>query len=115
MFRYKLRTLLIALAVVPPIIGAVAYGYLSTRQVAFTSSTWQAQPQERPRMIRDLLAQHLLDGKSQNEVLAILGAPDSTSDQRLIYWAGTDGVIDDMWLEVGFQNGNVVAVRYYPD
>jgi hypothetical protein len=115
MLRYKLRTLLIVLALVPPIIGALAYGYFSTRPVEFLPGRWQADRRQRPRMVKDLLAKHLLEGKSRDEVQALLGAPDSTGDQRLIYWAGTDGVIDDMWLALVLQNGKVVAVKYYPD
>ena len=46
---------------------------------------------------------------------AWMGPPDLDRNGTHVYWAGTDGVIDDMWLEVDFENDGVLDVRYVPD
>lgn len=69
-------------------------------------------------MVRDLLENHDLAGKSREYVDLMLGVPcgrDSDRNGKYTYWAGTDGVIDDMWLEVQFEGDSVVSVRYIPD
>ncbi|MEZ6035726.1 MAG: hypothetical protein R3C17_21725 [Planctomycetaceae bacterium] len=55
---------------------------------------------------------------SRGDIDEILGKPrggDSFSEGKYIYWAGTDGVIDDMWLEIDFETDIVIATRYVPD
>ncbi|MEZ6031749.1 MAG: hypothetical protein R3C17_01475 [Planctomycetaceae bacterium] len=69
-------------------------------------------------MIRDLLDNHDLVGKSRESIDAMLGVPngrDSVRNGKYIYWAGSDGVIDDMWLEIEFSADTVVSRKYYPD
>jgi hypothetical protein len=69
-------------------------------------------------MVDDLLKNQQLLGLSREEVQQLLGVPsgrDSIRDGKYVYWAGTDSVIDDMWLEIDFEFGSVVATRYVPD
>jgi len=69
-------------------------------------------------MVRDFLDNHDLAGASRDEINTMLGLPsgrDSIRNGKYIYWAGTDGIIDDIWLEIGFENETVVSVRYVPD
>lgn len=115
MFRYKLRTLILVLALVPPLIGGIAYVLASQRPIAFDSVVWTGDRNQRPRMVADLLANHSLIGIDPNALEARLGPADSRLGDHWLYWAGTDGVIDDMWLDLTIQGGKVVAVKYYPD
>jgi len=69
-------------------------------------------------MVRGLLKNHDLAGKSRKFVDEMLGVPevrDSVRNGKYLYWAGSDGVIDDMWLDVHFDNDTVVSVDYVPD
>ena len=113
MFRYKLRSLLIVLAL--GLIGGIAFALASRRPIAFDSEVWTSDRDERPRMVADLLANHSLVGIPSDELDAQLGPPDSRLGDHWIYWAGTDGIIDDMWLDLTVQGGKVAAVKYYPD
>jgi hypothetical protein len=79
---------------------------------------WQQQEHLRPRMVRNLLGEHQLVGMSRGDIDDMLGKPsdrDSIRHGTYIYWAGTDGVIDDMWLNITFENDIVTATRYVPD
>ena len=114
--RYRLRILMIATAFCLVVAGISVGIHYATRPIAFSPSTWRAHPGQRPRMITDVLAKRPFQGKSRAEVEALLGEYDPGSDdERLIYRAGSDGVIDDMWLEIRFKGGKAYDVRYYPD
>jgi len=100
------------------LIAAGIVVFLTTRSLPFDSTRWKNEEDVRPRFIRDLLDNHDLAGASRDEVNAMLGVPsgrDLIQDGKYIYWAGTDGVIDDMWLEIEFENEKVVSIRYVPD
>jgi len=87
------------------------------RDVPFDSAAWKNDPSRRPRMVRSLLARDL-QGATRAEIDTMLGVPsgrDSARPDLYIYWAGTDGVIDDMWLELQFVDDRVNAVSYGPD
>ena len=66
-------------------------------------------------MVDDLLSKRILDHLSRAEVETLLGPPASVRDGVYVYWAGTDGVIDDLWLEIEFQDGRVSQARCIPD
>jgi hypothetical protein len=88
------------------------------REIQFDSALWQQQKRLRPRMIHSLLGEYQLLGISRGDVDEMLGKPsgrDSIREGNYIYWAGTDGGIDDMWLEIDFENDIVTATRYLPD
>jgi len=112
---YRLRTLMFAIFSCLVVAGVGVGVHHVTRPIEFSPSTWRAYPGQRPRMVRDLFTKRPLEDKSRAEVEALLGESDpSSNEDRLIYWAGVDG-IDDMWLEVSFREGTVVGVKYYPD
>ena len=88
------------------------------RDRPFDSTSWKNENDTRPQMIRDLLDNKVLVGKSRESIDAMLGVPrgrDSVRNGIYIYWAGSDGVIDDMWLEIEFSADTVVSRKYYPD
>ena len=94
------------------------YAYVN-RQIPFSSEAWKANVSQRPRMVQNLLADYDLKAKSRDDIDELLGVstapPDAVVGDQYIYWAGTDGVIDDMWLEITFKQDQVVDVRYVPD
>jgi hypothetical protein len=93
-----------------------AYGFwVLYRPIPFDSSTWKSSRNSRPRMVDDLLSKSLLDGMSSAEIDSLLGPPDLNRNGTYVYWAGTDGVIDDLWLEVDFESDRVTHVRHVPD
>jgi len=97
-------------------LNAAGLAYLFThRNVPFDSTRRKNDEDIRPQMVHDLLENHDLAGESHEVVRTLLGAPrgrDSVRNGTYIYWAGTDGVIDDMWLEISFDNELVVAVHH---
>ena len=91
---------------------------LTHRELPFESIRWKNDVNTRPQMVRDLLDNHSLVGKSRESIDTMLGVPtgrDSVRNDKYIYWAGSDGVIDDMWLEIEFVGDTVVSIRYVPD
>jgi hypothetical protein len=88
------------------------------RDRPFDSTRWKNEKDARPQMVRDLLDNHDLVGKSRESIDTMLGIPsgcDSIGNGKYIYWAGLDGVIDDMWLEIEFSADTVVSRKYCPD
>ncbi len=98
------------------IVGLYVY---NNRQISFNSSDWKMNVSKRPRMIESLLRDHKLVGAARESIDDLLGVPSASRDSvigdRYIYWAGSDGVIDDMWLEIRFADDHVVDARYIPD
>lgn len=90
----------------------------SYRDLPFDSARWKTESDLRPQMVRDLIENHNLEGASRESVDALLGVPkgrDSVQKGKYIYWAGTDGIIDDRWLEIEFENRIVVSMCYVSD
>ena len=101
------------------IVAFISVSAYLNRDIPFTSEGWKSDLSQRPRMVSDLLTKNTLAGASRAEVETMLGVPsdgpDSIIADRYVYWAGTDGVIDDMWLEVTFSEDRVTDVRHVPD
>jgi hypothetical protein len=97
----------------------VAMVVWSTMQpLPFDSSQWKADRANRRRMIDDLLTNHTLKGQNREQINDLLGkpqAPDTVGEAKSIYEISSDGIMDDMWLELRFDADRVVEVRYYPD
>ena len=114
----QLKRILVALVFIA-IVGFVAVCAYRNRDIPFTSERWKSNPSQRPRMVSDLLADGKLDGATRADVDRMLGVPstgpDSIIGDKYVYWAGTDGVIDDMWLEVTFADDRVVDIGHVPD
>ena len=84
----------------------------------FDSALWQNHQHFRSGMVGDLLDRHQLVGMSRTEINELLGKPngtDSNQDDSYVYRTGTDGGIDDLWLEIDFADGIVTAIRHVPD
>ena len=116
-------------------VSAFAFMFLRTPvesylySVRFNSTAWRAHSMDhglewptRLRMIDDLMRQNLLDGKSREEVVGVLGPPDRTAkfrDWDLVYDLGPERSfirIDSEWLLLRMDtNGRVTAARVTHD
>jgi hypothetical protein len=105
----------IGLAVWIIFVGIACGFWFLTLPIPFDSSTWKSSRNLRPKMVDDLLSRHLLDRMNTAEVDSLLGPPDSKRNGTYAFWAGSDGVIDDMWLEVDYEKDRVIHVRHVPD
>lgn len=110
------RTNYLALAVVVAFAAACVLGLLALRERhRFSREKWLQDPENRTRIVDDLLANHELVGMTEEEILALLGDCDNESGyfqqaQRLVYWLGPErGLmsIDSEWLILDF-NGGIV-------
>lgn len=113
-----LRTRALIVGVAVAFAGILAGFWYWTRPIPFDSAVWKSESSARQRMVDDLLVRRLLEGMSRAEVDALLGPPtppDSVREGTYVYWAGSDGVIDDAWLEIEFENDVVRNVRYCSD
>lgn len=91
------------------------YGILYlTRSIPFESARWKSSEWNRPRMVDDLISMKTLHNMERTDVVSLLGPPGLIRDGIYVYWAGTAG-IDDMWLEISFENDRVSEVKYVPD
>lgn len=87
--------------------------------IPFDSAAWQDErlvheEEVRNRMAADLLANHLKQGQTRDEVLALLGPPTDTPyfrDHDLVYWLGAEGGyagIDSRWLVIDLDDAGHV-------
>jgi len=81
----------------------------------FDGVVWRNRPTERSRMIEDLLRGERLMGKTRKEVVDLLGEGGEAKESALVYRVGSDGLIDDVWLEVVFEGDVCREARAYPD
>ena len=82
------------------------------RDMTFTPEKWRDDPDNRVRMVDDLLDRYDLVGMSENEIHFLLGKPTDTSyfkrENRLVYYMGFEEYnIDASWLLVDFVDGAV--------
>ncbi len=86
---------------------------------SFDAAAWRS-PQSRTnfvriRMVDDLLRHHFLMGKTRQEVVAVLGEPDSGGhfrDWDLVYWLGPARgfiQIDSEWLVIRLNDSKRVS------
>jgi hypothetical protein len=89
---------------------------IAVRPLSFDSDGWKANPNSRPRMVRDLLDRGLLQGKTRYEIQSLLGKPNEPQGggKEYEYWAGMN-MIDDMWLTITFENDRVTQTDYLSD
>jgi len=66
-------------------------------------------------MVDDLLKGERLKGKTREEVVELLGGDGEARGASLVYRVGSDGVIDDVWLEVVFEGERFREARMCPD
>ena len=136
--RVRPRTIVILVAVVVTLLaspyvvlgGTLVWRSLSERAArrAFEPVAWRSPARiasrdpMRLRMVDDLLARRLLDGRTRDEVRALLGPADSTPyfrDWDFVYWLGPERgylSIDSEWLGVRFDaDGRVLETRLLRD
>ncbi|MBQ6839893.1 MAG: hypothetical protein IJO45_04310 [Oscillospiraceae bacterium] len=101
----------LALAVVVAFAAACVLGALALRERhRFSREKWLQDPENRTRIVDDLLAHYELVGMTGEEVLALLGDHDNEAgyfqqEERLDYWLGPErGLmrIDSEWLILDF-------------
>ena len=106
-----------ALAVVVALAAACVMGVFVIRERhRFTREKWIEEPENRTRIVDDLLADHELPGMTRAEVLDLLGDHDNEAgyfaqEGRMVYWLGPErGLfsIDSEWLILDF-DGDVVT------
>lgn len=111
------RTNYLALAVVVAFAAACVLGLLALQERhRFSREKWLQDPENRTRIVDDLLANHELVGMTEEEILALLGDHDNEAgyfqqQDRFIYWLGPErGLmsIDSEWLILDFA-GEVVT------
>jgi len=115
---YRLHPLLLTVIIAVAFAAIAATVWWVSRPIPFHAERWKAEPQVRAAMIDDLIADRMLLGKTRAEIEEKLGkpqAPDTIRDGNYIYLISSDGALDDLWLEVQFENDRVIHVRYYPD
>lgn len=80
---------------------------------SFDKAAWQANKEERYEYAHDLLERKLIDAKTKDEVIAILGEPDHDSETTFYYNLGfKPGLfnIDPYYMMIEFKNGRVSSV-----
>ncbi|MCR8634570.1 lipoprotein [Paenibacillus radicis (ex Xue et al. 2023)] len=86
--------------------------FLSSCQNQFNSESWLDDPEKRNSMVYDLLNKHELIGKSDKEIISLLGEPEQKLEEpalQYVYYLGRAGLgVDDSLLILQFdQNGKL--------
>lgn len=80
----------------------------------FTPHRWENYPNERNRMVVDLISKYKLIGYSDEKIITLLGEPSYVKNQEYIYYLGDEGgiiSIDSEWLVLEFDENCVI--KYY--
>lgn len=99
------------------LIAIVIAGFVFTSQHSFSTSKWEMYPDERTKIVDDLLMRYELIGMRESEILALLGNHNNdygyfSSENRFVYRLGMErGLIsiDSEWLIIDFADGVVVG------
>lgn len=94
------------------IIAGIVYQY----QHSFSTSKWEKNPDERTKIVGDLLEDYELVGMRESEIIELLSADNNdygyfNEDNRFVYYLGPErGLIsiDSEWLILDFVDGVVV-------
>lgn len=111
--RSRVGMIFVVWAVVVVAAGWGWWWFLAPR--GFDGGVWKDRPGERSRMVDDLLRGERLKGKTREEVVELLGGDAEARGASLVYRVGSDGVIDDVWLDVVFEGGRCRGGRVYSD
>ena len=105
-----------ALGIVAALLLAFLAGCLIARERrSFRTEKWISDPENRTRIVDDLLSDYELVGMTEEEIRALLGGHDNESgyflqEDRLGYWLGPERgwiSIDSEWLVLDFADGVV--------
>ena len=99
------------------IIAMVITGCAYQEQHSFSTSKWEQYPDERTKIVDDLLDDYDLIGMQESEILTLLGTHDNdsgyfSSENRFVYRLGMErGLIsiDSEWLIIDFDDGIVTG------
>ena len=101
-------------------------GFISTLcfykyQHTFTAKKWNEKPENRRKIVSNLLNKHELVGMTENDIISLLGEEEAYANTRtsfkmsriyfepdntIVYYLGVD-YMDDMWLIISINNGIV--------
>ena len=102
-----------AFAIVVLLVAAILIGMLVGEiRSGFTTKKWMDNPEERTRIVDDMLEKHPLIGLSRENVEGLLG--DGSDADTVYYYLGPErGLIsiDSEWLVIEYKNDT--AVDYY--
>jgi hypothetical protein len=102
----------------------INYSFPSRSTMKFDSVVWVQNKEARVKMVDDLINRHLLDGKTKQEVIDMLGVGEEDSpyfqntDREMIYYLGReDGItgIDSEWLLIWFEDERVLKYQVTKD
>lgn len=102
------------------IISLVCFGIFRYKST-FTMEKWIKAPNDRSKIVDDLLEKHKLVGMTEEEIISLLGEEESYASTKtsfkisrayfdpentIVYYLGVD-YMDDMWLIISLENGIV--------
>ena len=101
------------------VLACLAGVWMLRERHTFSTEKWIADPENRTKIVDDLLADHPLTQMTRSEILALLGEHDNDAgyfqqEDRFVYWLGPErGLIsiDSEWLILEF-SGDVVSECY---
>lgn len=90
-------------------------GVLYQSRHTFTTEKWERNPEERIRIVDDLLSEYELVGMTEEEIVSLLGSDNNdygyfNEPNRYVYYLGPErGLIsiDSEWLILDFTDGTV--------
>lgn len=88
-------------------ITTVAENYFSD----FTTEKWFKYPKLRNYMVDDLIENHNIIGMNENEVIELLGTPDTRNDTIFAYYMD-EKYKDAVYIEITFADGKVIYIDY---
>lgn len=107
--------LVLTTLIIASIVCLVTFKYQHT----FTVEKWIKSPENRVKIIDDLLVTHKLIGMTEKEIILLLGEEDSYDNTKtsfkinrtyfepantIVYYLGVE-YIDSMWLIISFEKG----------
>ena len=119
--RPKMWNSMILSIFVMMITASLVYCGIYRYQHTFTAEKWTKEPDNRRKMVTDLLKKHKLVGMTEEEVISLLGEEETYAktkisfkisrtyfepENTLVYYLGVD-YMDDMWLIISLDNGIV--------
>ena len=90
---------------------ALRYAEVSYEPIAFSKELWDANTEDRNRMVYDLVDTYDLTAMHKDEVLALLGENGMHIDENLFIYETYGGIMEDFKLIFIFdENGKVIEV-----
>ena len=99
------------------VLAVIVVGIVYQYQHSFSTAKWERNPEERTKIVDDLLMRYDLIGMQESEILALLGNHDNdsgyfSSENRFVYRLGMERgfiSIDSEWLIIDFDDGIVTG------